>query len=152
MMSLDSGPGVIVTVSSENDHDTISRLLIRSAAPRNSGQYKCVPATAPPHSITVHIINSDKPAAIHHKNTTSNSSSGSGSGHMPSVSLQVFLVGLLPLTLTSAVSDFIEILIGTVAWWRVWTTMARLGICRWWRSVWWWRRAATSPSCCFIIR
>lgn len=59
MLSLDSGPEVSVTVSSENDHDTVSRLLIRAAAPHNSGKYKCVPATAPPHAIQIHVINSE---------------------------------------------------------------------------------------------
>lgn len=148
MLSLDSGPGVTVTVSSENDHDTVSRLLIRSAEPHNSGQYKCVPATAPPHAITVHVINSDKPAAIHHKNTTSNSSSGSGSGHLPSVPLQIFLAGLLPLTITSGGSDFVAVLSGAVAWWRAWG-ITWLGLCRWWRGEWWWRggKDTTHPSC-----
>ncbi|XP_050686768.1 hemicentin-1-like [Eriocheir sinensis] len=133
MLNPDSGPDVSVTVSSENDHDTVSRLIIRSAAPRNSGQYKCMPATAPPHSITVHVINSDKPAAIHHKNTTSNSSSGSGPAHLPPVPLQVFLVGLLPLAVAGGGGDLGRIISRTVGWWRAWGCTWLAASCwRWW--------------------
>lgn len=106
------------------------------------------PFSAAGNSRTVFFLTGDKPAAIHHKNTTSNSSSGSGSGHLPSVPLQIFLVGLLPLTITSGGSDFVAVLSGAVAWWRAWG-ITWLGLCRWWRGEWWWRggKDTTHPSC-----
>lgn len=83
----------------------------------------------------------DKPAAIHHKNTTSNSSSGSSPAHLPPVPLQVFLVGLLPLAVASGGGDLGRIISRTVAWWRAWGCTWLAASC--WR---WWDGHAVSTS------
>lgn len=83
------------------------------------------------------IINTGEPAAIHHKNTTSNFSSGSGSTHLRPVPLQVFLVGILPLAVFSGGGDFGRIICRTTVWCYAW--LAAIG---WWR---WW------DDCAFLI-
>ncbi|XP_042221628.1 uncharacterized protein LOC121866099 [Homarus americanus] len=133
LLSYDSERGG-VTVSTEHGQNTVSRLLIHQAAAKDSGHYTCSPATAPTHSIIVHVINSEKPAAIHHKNTTSNSSEGGGPGHLPAGPLQLLLVGLLPIMVSTGGQDLVEVLGRTAAWWRAWW-QAWLGVCWWW---WWW--------------
>ncbi|XP_069170200.1 zwei Ig domain protein zig-8-like [Procambarus clarkii] len=146
LLSYDSGRGE-VSVTTENGQDTVSRLLIQHAAALDSGRYACSPATAPTHAITVHVINSEKPAAIHHKNTTSNSSEGGAQGQLPAGPLHLFLVGLLPLLVTTTGGqDLAEALGRTGAWWRAWWTST--GVvwwcwCWWW---WWWRDAGERHS------
>ncbi|XP_069958270.1 zwei Ig domain protein zig-8 [Cherax quadricarinatus] len=142
LLSYDSGRGE-VTVTTEDGKDTASRLLIHHAGAQNSGRYTCSPATAPAHSITLHVINSEKPAAIHHKNTTTNSSEGGSAGHLPAGPLHLLLVGLLPLLLTTGGQDLLNGLGRTLAWWRAWW---RAWVGAWWWWWWWWEGDRSSPS------
>nr|XP_053627624.1 protein sidekick-1-like [Cherax quadricarinatus] len=142
LLSYDSGRGE-VTVTTEDGKDTASRLLIHHAGAQNSGRYTCSPATAPAHSITLHVINSEKPAAIHHKNTTTNSSEGGSAGHLPAGPLHLLLVGLLPLLLTTGGQDLLNALGRTLAWWRAWW---RAWVGAWWWWWWWWEGDRSSPS------
>ncbi|CAN7936957.1 unnamed protein product, partial [Ixodes hexagonus] len=45
---------------------TVSRLYIRKAVSLDSGNYTCDPANAEPVSISVHVVNGEKPAAMQH--------------------------------------------------------------------------------------
>ncbi|KAK3853661.1 hypothetical protein Pcinc_039808, partial [Petrolisthes cinctipes] len=73
------GWGVRVEVTSKQAGESaVSRLLIQPATTKDSGRYTCSPANAQGHTVTVHVINSEKPAAIHHKNTTNSSTDGGG--------------------------------------------------------------------------
>ncbi|XP_068224621.1 zwei Ig domain protein zig-8-like [Palaemon carinicauda] len=66
--------GSDIQVVTSHGQDTTSQLLIHRAIGKDSGEYTCSPATAPSYSVNVHVISSESPAAIHHKNTTSTSS------------------------------------------------------------------------------
>ncbi|XP_047486813.1 uncharacterized protein LOC125037658 [Penaeus chinensis] len=64
---------------------TIGTLLIPRASPRDQGTYSCSPASLPSASVTLHVLNGEHPAAMHH---------GKGvKGHCPS--LTCLLVTLL---------------------------------------------------------
>lgn len=64
---------------------TIGTLLIPRASPRDQGIYFCSPASLPSANITLHVLNGEHPAAMHH---------GKGvKGHSPS--LTCLLVTLL---------------------------------------------------------
>ncbi|XP_063612737.1 uncharacterized protein LOC134786170 [Penaeus indicus] len=56
---------------------TIGTLLIPRASPRDQGTYSCSPASLPSASVTLHVLNGEHPAAMHH---------GKGvKGHCPSL-------------------------------------------------------------------
>lgn len=65
MINYDSERGGISVVT-ENGETTVSTLTIRHALPADSGNYTCDPSTAEPTSITVHVLNGEKPAAMQH--------------------------------------------------------------------------------------
>lgn len=48
-----------------------SELVIGKAEPRHAGNYTCVPANAKAASVTVHIVQSETPAAMQHGNNSS---------------------------------------------------------------------------------
>ncbi|CAN8029590.1 unnamed protein product [Ixodes persulcatus] len=54
---------------------TVSRLYIRKAVSLDSGNYTCDPANAEPVSISVHVVNGEKPAAMQHDGKPLSSSS-----------------------------------------------------------------------------
>ncbi|XP_026497794.1 uncharacterized protein LOC113401931 [Vanessa tameamea] len=57
-------------VSVHNGRQT-SELIIGKAEPRHSGNYTCVPANARAASVTVHVVQSETPAAMQHGNNSS---------------------------------------------------------------------------------
>ncbi|XP_066981548.1 neurotrimin-like [Macrobrachium rosenbergii] len=104
LLSYDSPRGGI-TVVTEHGAASSSRLLIQKASVTDEGRYTCTPANAEPYHVTVHIIPSEHPAAIHHKNGTSAASSihrrAYGAGASPLTLL--LLIILFPL---SSISPF----------------------------------------------
>jgi len=50
---------------------TVSTLVISNAQKSDSGNYTCDPANAEPTSVTVHVLNGEKPEAIQHDAKTS---------------------------------------------------------------------------------
>ncbi|VVC93894.1 unnamed protein product [Leptidea sinapis] len=60
-------------VSVHNGRHT-SELMIDTAEPRHAGNYTCVPANAKAASVTVHVIQSETPAAMQHGNNSSTTS------------------------------------------------------------------------------
>nr|XP_049706288.1 uncharacterized protein LOC110377291 [Helicoverpa armigera] len=61
-------------VSVHNGRQT-SELVIGKAEPRHAGNYTCVPANAKAASVTVHVVQSETPAAMQHGNNSSGASS-----------------------------------------------------------------------------
>ncbi|CAH2239684.1 jg12460 [Pararge aegeria aegeria] len=57
-------------VSVHNGRQT-SELIIGKAEPRHAGNYTCVPANAKAASVTVHVVQSETPAAMQHGNNSS---------------------------------------------------------------------------------
>ncbi|XP_072946402.1 uncharacterized protein [Epargyreus clarus] len=57
-------------VSVHNGRQT-SELMIGKAEPRHAGNYTCVPANARAASVTVHVVQSETPAAMQHGNNSS---------------------------------------------------------------------------------
>lgn len=57
-------------VSVHNGRQT-SELMIGKAEPRHAGNYTCVPANAKAASVTVHVVQSETPAAMQHGNNSS---------------------------------------------------------------------------------
>ncbi|CAG9568637.1 unnamed protein product [Danaus chrysippus] len=57
-------------VSVHNGRQT-SELIIGKAEPRHAGNYTCVPANARAASVTVHVVQSETPAAMQHGNNSS---------------------------------------------------------------------------------
>ncbi|XP_028030661.1 uncharacterized protein LOC114243387 [Bombyx mandarina] len=57
-------------VSVHNGRQT-SELVIGKAEPRHAGNYTCVPANAKATSVTVHVVQSETPAAMQHGNNSS---------------------------------------------------------------------------------
>ncbi|CAH0598304.1 unnamed protein product [Chrysodeixis includens] len=57
-------------VSVHNGRQT-SELVIGKAEPRHAGNYTCVPANAKAASVTVHVVQSETPAAMQHGNNSS---------------------------------------------------------------------------------
>ncbi|XP_068226012.1 zwei Ig domain protein zig-8-like [Palaemon carinicauda] len=139
LLSYDSERGG-VQVLTEHGVDTTSQLIIQKAKPPDSGQYTCLPATAPPFSLTVHIISSEEPAAIHHKNTTSSSAESGSGGFGRQVPLRVILLGFLTLLATSGGGQFEIVAAGVLLAEVCWRSLidAWRGIA-WWRWWWWWR-------------
>ncbi|CAH0714908.1 unnamed protein product, partial [Brenthis ino] len=72
-------------VSVHNGRET-SELIIGKAEPRHSGNYTCVPANARAASVTVHVVQSETPAAMQHGNNFS----------VKSTQVHVLLILLLP--------------------------------------------------------
>ncbi|KAF2365908.1 Immunoglobulin I-set [Trinorchestia longiramus] len=56
IISYDSERGGVNVVTEKGPH-TSTNLLIRGASSRDSGTYSCSPSSAPPSSVTVHILN-----------------------------------------------------------------------------------------------
>ncbi|XP_013138377.1 PREDICTED: uncharacterized protein LOC106103230 [Papilio polytes] len=56
-------------VSVNNGRQT-SELIIGKAEPRHAGNYTCVPANAKAASVTVHVVQSETPAAMQHGNSS----------------------------------------------------------------------------------
>ncbi|XP_073960994.1 uncharacterized protein [Choristoneura fumiferana] len=61
-------------VSVHNGRQT-SELVIGKAEPRHAGNYTCVPANAKATSVTVHVVQSETPAAMQHGNNSPASTS-----------------------------------------------------------------------------
>lgn len=55
-----------ITLQKSSADTAISRLYIRRALVMDSGNYTCGPANAEPVSISVHVVNGEKPAAMQH--------------------------------------------------------------------------------------
>ncbi|CAG7720280.1 unnamed protein product [Allacma fusca] len=53
-----------VSVLTEKGETTTSYLLIQQAKPSDSGRYSCSPSNAAPHSIIVHVLQGELPAAM----------------------------------------------------------------------------------------
>ncbi|XP_066942225.1 zwei Ig domain protein zig-8-like [Macrobrachium rosenbergii] len=106
----EDGSGIQVVTS--HGRDTTSQLLIHRAAGKDSGEYTCSPATAPPHSINVHVINSESPAAIQHKNTTASSgSSALGCRSSPGTPLELLLLlALVPFLVSDGGHLLVDVL------------------------------------------
>ncbi|XP_050045523.1 zwei Ig domain protein zig-8-like [Dermacentor andersoni] len=64
-----------ITLHKGGPDRTISRLYIRKAVSLDSGNYTCDPANAEPVSISVHVVNGEKPAAMQHDGKPLSSSS-----------------------------------------------------------------------------
>nr|CAD7567457.1 unnamed protein product [Timema californicum] len=69
VINFDSPRGGISLVT-EKGPVTTSRLLIQKAIPTDTGLYTCDPSNANPASVTVHILNGEHPAAMHHGKAT----------------------------------------------------------------------------------
>lgn len=64
-----------ITVKTEKGEVTSSTLLIANAQHSDSGNYTCSPSSTEPTSITVHVLNGDKPAPIKDPQTSTGSCS-----------------------------------------------------------------------------
>ncbi|XP_077515862.1 zwei Ig domain protein zig-8-like [Amblyomma americanum] len=64
-----------ITLHKGGPEKTVSRLYIRKAVSLDSGNYTCDPANAEPVSISVHVVNGEKPAAMQHDGKPLSSSS-----------------------------------------------------------------------------
>ncbi|KAK7066888.1 hypothetical protein SK128_008610 [Halocaridina rubra] len=136
LLTYDSERGDVTVVTSR-DVDTTSQLLIQQAKPSDSGQYTCSPSTAPPHTVTLHVINSEEPAAIHHKNTTSNAVESGTQRLCPEVPLLLLaFLSLFGLTWTGGGRTQFHPS-GTVdgIWWGILLEACR-GFSCWWKR-WW---------------
>lgn len=65
MINFDSPRGGISLVT-EKGALTTSRLLVQNAIQNDSGVYTCAPSNTSPATAKVHILNGEKPAAMHH--------------------------------------------------------------------------------------
>ncbi|KOX75308.1 hypothetical protein WN51_14230 [Melipona quadrifasciata] len=65
VINFDSPRGGISLVT-EKGPETTSRLMIQKAVLSDSGIYTCEPSNANPSSIKVHVVNEERPAAMHH--------------------------------------------------------------------------------------
>ncbi|KAG8201003.1 hypothetical protein JTE90_021465 [Oedothorax gibbosus] len=70
MINYDSSGGEI-TVQKAGQDTAVSRLFIRNAQPGDSGNYTCCPSNADASSISVHVLNGEKRAAMQHDLNTS---------------------------------------------------------------------------------
>ncbi|XP_018024957.1 uncharacterized protein LOC108680591 [Hyalella azteca] len=80
LLSYDAGLRGTTVATRHGGGGSVSRLLISGVGAAHSGNYTCQPATAPPSSVNVHVLENEEPAAIHHKNTTSSGGGGGGGG------------------------------------------------------------------------
>ncbi|XP_047738624.1 protein sidekick-2 [Hyalella azteca] len=67
----DSGVQVVI----EKGAVSTSRLLVKVAGTRHSGTYRCDPSNSGNQSVTVHVLEGEKPAAIQHENNSATASS-----------------------------------------------------------------------------
>ncbi|KAK9309889.1 hypothetical protein QLX08_000536 [Tetragonisca angustula] len=65
VINFDSPRGGISLVT-EKGPETTSRLMIQKAVMSDSGIYTCEPSNANPSRIKVHVVNEERPAAMHH--------------------------------------------------------------------------------------
>ncbi|XP_054719799.1 fibroblast growth factor receptor-like 1 isoform X2 [Uloborus diversus] len=86
MINYDSSRGEITIQKSTGD-SAISRLYIKDATADDSGNYTCCPSNTEATSISVYVLNGERPAAIQHDANISTSSSSS-----PSFSFLFFLL------------------------------------------------------------
>ncbi|XP_076305037.1 neurotrimin-like [Tachypleus tridentatus] len=63
-----------IEVVTDKGPTTVSKLRIENAKSSNSGNYSCSPSYSEPANITVHVLDGDKPAAMHHGQHTSQGS------------------------------------------------------------------------------
>lgn len=70
MINYDSSGGEI-TVQKAGKDQAISRMFIKNAQPHDSGNYTCCPSNADATSISVHVLNGEKRAAMQHDLNTS---------------------------------------------------------------------------------
>uniref|UniRef100_A0A2L2YKG3 Hemicentin-2 n=2 Tax=Parasteatoda tepidariorum TaxID=114398 RepID=A0A2L2YKG3_PARTP len=70
MINYDSSGGQI-TVQKAGKDTAVSRLFIKNAQPADSGNYTCCPSNADASSISVHVLNGEKRAAMQHDLNTS---------------------------------------------------------------------------------
>ncbi|XP_055940313.1 zwei Ig domain protein zig-8-like [Argiope bruennichi] len=75
MINYDSSGGDI-SVHKAGQDTAISRLFIKNAQPSDSGNYTCCPSNADASSISVHVLNGEKRAAMQHDLNTSPASGG----------------------------------------------------------------------------
>ncbi|KAF2368418.1 Immunoglobulin-like domain [Trinorchestia longiramus] len=64
-----------VQVVIEKGEITTSRLLVQVAGMDHSGRYTCDPSDSGTQSVTVHVLEGEKPAAIQHENNSATASS-----------------------------------------------------------------------------
>ncbi|XP_022251277.1 zwei Ig domain protein zig-8-like [Limulus polyphemus] len=72
MINYDSSRGKITLKKKENT--ALSTLYIKNAKALNSGNYTCGPSNADATSVTVHVVNGEKPAAMQHDSETTSAS------------------------------------------------------------------------------
>ncbi|XP_054724347.1 neurotrimin-like [Uloborus diversus] len=65
MINYDSSRGQIAVQKAGVD-TALSKLYIKDVQPSDSGNYTCCPSNAEATSITVHVLNGEKPAAMQH--------------------------------------------------------------------------------------
>ncbi|KFM82143.1 hypothetical protein X975_04036, partial [Stegodyphus mimosarum] len=65
MINYDSSRGQIAVQKAGGD-TALSKLFIKDVQPSDSGNYTCCPSNAEATSITVHVLNGEKPAAMQH--------------------------------------------------------------------------------------
>ncbi|XP_003692470.3 uncharacterized protein LOC100864468 [Apis florea] len=65
VINFDSPRGGISLVT-EKGPETTSRLMIQKAVMTDSGIYTCEPSNANPSRIKVHVVDEERPAAMHH--------------------------------------------------------------------------------------
>ncbi|CAL1300946.1 unnamed protein product [Larinioides sclopetarius] len=65
MINYDSSKGLIAVQKAGSD-TAVSKLFIKDVQPSDSGNYTCCPSNAEATSITVHVLNGEKPAAMQH--------------------------------------------------------------------------------------
>lgn len=65
MINYDSSRGQIAVQKAVGD-TALSKLFIKDVQPSDSGNYTCCPSNAEATSITVHVLNGEKPAAMQH--------------------------------------------------------------------------------------
>ncbi|KAJ0171845.1 hypothetical protein K1T71_012608 [Dendrolimus kikuchii] len=84
-------------VSVHNGRQT-SELVIGKAEPRHAGNYTCVPANAKATSVTVHVVQSETPAAMQHGNNSSAS--------VQEIQLLLLFIAIITLALSHNLHEF----------------------------------------------
>nr|XP_031843508.1 protein turtle-like [Nomia melanderi] len=64
VLNYDSPRGGISMITTKGTEETTSWLLIQTAQPSDSGEYKCKPSNANTASIKVHVLNGERPEAM----------------------------------------------------------------------------------------
>ncbi|XP_023218798.1 neurotrimin-like [Centruroides sculpturatus] len=98
VINYDSSRGEI-TVHKAGGDTAVSTLYIKHAQPADSGNYTCSPSNAEATSITVHVLNGEKSAAMQHDGNPSHSSSSSWK-----ISGSTMIIQLLAIAAVSIVS------------------------------------------------